>query len=176
MRMILRALRYYFSDRSGGRNKGTGNTTPMRDVCWEAYMGRWYEWARYETPFEYGMDDVYTDYEMREDGGVEIHNYGTEHGGKQQHAHAKAETAGEGRLKVSFIPLLRFLSSPYHVLYVDNNYTHALVSNESGSCLWFLGRAQHYSTADYKELCREASERGFDISALRLTNHERDSR
>lgn len=139
-------------------------------------MGRWYEWARYETAFEYGLDDVYTEYEMSEDGGVEVNNYGTERSGKQLHAHATGSVAGAGRLKISFVPMLRFISSSYHVLYVDKDYTHALVSNESGNCLWFLGRAQHYHTADYKKLCQEASARGFDVTSLRLTSHEKASR
>ena len=172
IRMILRALKYYFSDRKKNADKGNGtDTTPSNSVCWEPYLGRWYEWARYDTPFEYGLDHVYTEYEALNDSEVRITNYGMDSKGTQRTAHAKATKDGCGRLQVSFIPLLRFIATPYHVLYVDENYRNALVSNESGSCLWLLGRTPQYNTADYKRLCMEAEARGFDTSLLRLTSH-----
>jgi apolipoprotein D and lipocalin family protein len=170
--MILRALKYYFSDRKKNAAKGEGtDTTPSNSVCWGPYLGRWYEWARYDTPFEYGLDNVYTEYEAINDEEVRITNYGTDEKGTQETARAKATKDGDGRLLVSFIPLLRFIATPYHVLYVDEDYRNALVSNESGSCLWFLGRTPQYSTEDYKRLCMEAEARGFDTSLLRVTNH-----
>ncbi len=170
--MILRALKYYFSDRKKNAAKGQGtDTTPCNYVCWEPYSGGWYEWARYDTPFEYGLDDVYTEYEALSNSELSITNYGTDADGNRQKARAKATIDGAGRLLVSFVPLLRFISTPYHVLYVDAHYSHALVSNESGSCLWLLGRTPHYATADYQSLCREAAARGFDTALLRLTQH-----
>lgn len=176
MRMILRALRYYFT----GGNKAVGNrqadTTPIEGVCWEPYMGRWYEWARYDTAFEYGLDDVYAEYELRDDGGVRISNYGTDAKGRQQRADGRATISGEGELTISFVPLLSFISSQYRVLYVDKAYTHALVSNAGGTCLWLLGREAHYQTQAYRRLCDEATSRGFDLSALRLTGQECESR
>ena len=131
--MLLRALKYYFSERSRNTdNSDERDTTPDKNVCWEPYTGKWYEWARYETPFEYGLDDVYAVYESINEHELKITNYGTDKHGVQQKAHARAMRDGAGRLRVSFVPLLRFLSTPYHVLYVDDSYSHALVSDENG--------------------------------------------
>lgn len=170
--MLLRALKYYFSERSRNTdNSDERDTTPDKNVCWEPYTGKWYEWARYETPFEYGLDDVYAVYESINEHELKITNYGTDKNGVQQKAHARAMRDGAGRLRVSFVPLLRFLSTPYHVLYVDDSYSHALVSDENGACLWLLGREPHYTRDALKELYREAESRGFDTSLLRLTTH-----
>lgn len=169
-KMIIRAIQYYFrAGQAAEHNTTTADTSPAQDVCWEAYMGRWYEWARYETPFEYGLDEVYTEYEATEDGKLNICNYGTDANGNTHRARAKAKVAGAGKLNVSFIPLLRFLSSPYHVLYVNESYSAALVSNESGSCLWLLGRTPCFSDDEFEELEDEAHRRGFRTDTLRLT-------
>ena len=174
--MILRALRYYFSDRNGGQDAaGEVDTTPISEVRWESYTGRWYEWARFETPFEFELDEVYTDYTMGADGTLSITNCGTDAKGHQKKATAKAGIAGEGKLSVSFIPFLRFLSTPYHVLYVDENYSRALVSNESGSCLWLLGRTPLYTASAYRQLLNEAALRGFNTQHLRLTEHRQQA-
>lgn len=174
--MILRALRYYFSDRNSGQDAaGEVDTTPISEVKWESYTGRWYEWARYETPFEFELDEVYTDYTMGADGTLSITNCGTDAKGHRKMATAKATIAGEGKLSVSFIPFLRFLSTPYHVLYVDEGYSRALVSNESGSCLWLLGRTPLYTTIAYRQLLNEAVLRGFNTQHLRLTEHRQQA-
>lgn len=170
--MIIRAIQYYFSaERDTERSCYDADTTPANGVCWEAYMGKWYEWARYETPFEYGLDEVYTEYEATDNGKVHICNYGTDTTGNTLKAKAQAKIIGEGQLSVSFIPLLRFLSTAYHVLYVNNSYTAALVSNASGSCLWLLGRTPHYRDETFEELLNEARQRGFRTDILRLTRH-----
>lgn len=168
--MILRALKYYFTNKR--ENIPTApNTTPQANINWEQYMGRWYELGRYETPFEYEMDDVYAEYEILPNGIIEITNYGTDAKGTPHKAKAQATISGGGSLDVSFIPLLRFLSTPYHVIYVDKDYRHAIVSNQRGTCLWILGRAPYDIETTYESLCNIAAERGFDTKFLRITVH-----
>ena len=168
--MILRALKYYFSlCGCVATSSADVDTTPMDDVNWEAYMGRWYEWARFETPFEYDLDYVYAEYDLQNDGSVSITNYGTDKKGHQTRAHAVGRVAGEGMLSVSFIPVLRFPSSSYRVLYVDDEYNYALVSDKKGSCLWFLGRSPQSTKDAISILKYEADARGFNTENLRYT-------
>ena len=129
------------------------------------------ELGRYETPFEYEMDDVYAEYEILPNGIIKITNYGTDAKGTPHKAKAQATISGGGSLDVSFIPLLRFFSTPYHVIYVDKDYRHAIVSNQRGTCLWILGRAPYDLETTYESLCNIAAERGFDTKFLRLTVH-----
>jgi apolipoprotein D and lipocalin family protein len=132
-------------------------------------MGRWYEWARFETPFEYDLDDVYAEYELKNDGSVSITNYGTDKKGHQSKAHAVGKIAGKGMLSISFIPILHFPASSYRVLYVDDAYNYALVSDKKGSCLWFLGRTPQASKEALNILKYEADVRGFHTENLRYT-------
>lgn len=168
--MILRALKYYFTNRKESCTPAP-DTTPESNINWEKYVGRWYELGRYETPFEYEMDDVYAEYEILPNGKIKITNYGTDTKGTPHRAEALAMISEGGSLDVSFIPLLRFLSTPYHVLYIDKDYRHAIVSNQSGTCLWILGRAPYDLETTYESLCNIAAERGFDTKFLRLTVH-----
>lgn len=168
--MILRALQYYFSERkSPAPGEPLPETTPASGLDWSRYMGRWYEIARFETPFEFGLDEVWTEYAMQPDGQVLVANYGTDSAGKVYKARATARPVAEGVLQISFVPLLRFISSPYHVLRVDTDCKNALVSNETGSCLWLLSRQSHATLQQLLPLLQEAVLRGFDISQLRPT-------
>ena len=122
-----------------------------------------------ETPFEYDLDYVYAEYDLLNDGSVSITNYGTDKKGHQTRAHAVGRVAGEGMLSVSFIPVLRFPSSSYRVLYVDDEYNYALVSDKKGSCLWFLGRSPQSTKDAISILKYEADARGFNTENLRYT-------
>ncbi|MBQ4614148.1 MAG: lipocalin family protein [Akkermansia sp.] len=169
--MILRALQYYFSERKSPAPGGEPlpETTPASGLDWSRYMGRWYELARFETPFEYALDEVWTEYALLAGGRVSVTNYGTDAAGKVYKARATARPVAEGVLQISFVPLLRFISTPYHVLRVDAAYQNALVSNETGSCLWLLSRQSHAPLQQQLPLLQEAVLRGFDISQLRPT-------
>lgn len=171
--MIARAIRYYFRERRNwDKTADTVDVVPMQGICWEAYLGKWYEWARFETPFEYGLDYVHAHYEALEDGDIRITNYGTDEQGKVHRARALASRDDEGTLQVSFLPWMRFLSTAYLVLYVDDEYSHALVSNISGSCLWLLGRTPTYTEEQLTTLCTQAAARGFNVQRLRFTAQE----
>lgn len=168
--MILRALQYYLGERKAPAPSGEQpETTPAPGIDWRCYMGRWYELARFETPFEYGLDAVRTEYTALPDGRVGVSNYGADATGKVYKAKAKARPVADGVLQISFVPLLRFISSPYHVLRVDAAYQTALVSNDTGSCLWLLSRQAHATLPQVLPLLQEAVLRGFDIARLRPT-------
>ncbi len=163
--MILRALLYYLFQRNPGK---MADTRPSDNVDLSQYLGRWYELARYETPFEEGMEEVFTEYKARPDGRISITNSGLKNGHRRMEAHATATPAAPGQLRVSFVP---FLSSAYNILAVDEFYRHALVSNASGSCLWFLSRSPQIVPDSFEPMKREALRRGFDLSALHFTRH-----
>jgi len=163
--MILRALLYYLFQRNPGK---TADTRPADNVDLSQYLGRWYELARYETPFEEGMEEVYTEYKARPDGRISITNSGLKAGHGRKEAQATGTQVAPGQLKVSFFPLI---SSDYNILAVDEFYRNALVSNAGGSCLWFLSRSPQIVPDAFEPMKREALRRGFDLSALHYTKH-----
>lgn len=166
--MILRALFHYLFHFSTPRNI---NTRPVPNVDTNRMLGRWYELARLNVPFEEGMEEVFADYTLRPDGNIDITNQGMSGKHRRRKAHAIAYPGRESTLKVSFIPFLRCLTSSYNVLSIDDNYTHALVSNGNGSCLWFLSRNPKRNPESFNGLMQEALRRGFDLSALHYTKH-----
>lgn len=151
------------------------DTTPQRDIRLSAYLGRWYEQARYECFFERGMDEVYADYARAEEGGLRITNGGTTASGKHKRAQGHAlipDAAEPGRLSVSFVPPYKWFRAPYHILYVDEDYRMALVSGAGRGYLWLLTRKRKADEITMRRLLDEAQKRGFDISVLRLTRQQ----
>lgn len=178
--MMMTALWHRVSEgmRSLFRQRGKApDTTPQGDITLHRYLGRWYEQARYECFFERGMDEVYTDYTARADGGIDITNAGTSAGGRLKKARGRAvvpDAEAHGRLLVSFVPPYIWFRSPYHILYTD--YRMALVSGAGRGYLWLLTRERKADDATMRRLLDEAQKRGFDISALRLTRqHTEDA-
>lgn len=167
--MILKALFYYLFQRPKAQQ---ADTKPTDSADLYRFLGRWYELARFDTPFEKGLEEVYTEYKVCEDGNIKITNYGIDANHHRHEAHAMAYPTDQiGQLKVSFIPLLRFINSPYNILHIDDCYMNALVSNDSGSCLWFLSRRPVIVPESFNKLRHEAQHRGFDLHDLHFTRH-----
>lgn len=161
----------------GQRGKAP-DTAPQADVNITAYLGRWYEQARYDSFFERGLDEVYTDYTRRADGSITVTNVGYDARGREHRAMGRAviplpeET---GRLWVSFVPPYRWFRAPYHILYTDAACTEALVSGDSRRYLWLLTRNRKTDDDTMRRLLAEAARRGFDLGPLRLTRQKRKS-
>lgn len=166
--MILKALFYFLFHRS---DKQQADTTPAPGTDLSRYLGRWYEIARFDTPFENGLEEVYTDYKALPDGKISVSNYGLDSRNRRRKAKAVGKPVATGQMQVSFIPFLSCFSTPYNVLYVDEYYTKAVVSNESGSCLWFLSRTPNTETASLEKMKEVAQERGFNLRDLHYTLH-----
>ena len=100
------------------------NTAPQRGVDLAAYMGRWYEQARYDHAFERGLERVFTDYTLLADGWVRVSNSGRGADGRRHRAVGMASSPwGDGRLWVSFVPPYSWFTAPYHILYATDGYT-----------------------------------------------------
>lgn len=132
------------------------------------YMGVWNEIARLPFPFE---DDCYgagAKYEMLEDDKFLITNYCWQKSffGPMRRSQAEAwipDPAEPGKLKVSFFwPF--FLD--YWVIYVDDNYQHALVGTPDRKYMWILSRRVRLDEAVYRELLALARSEGFEVSDI----------
>ncbi len=154
---------------------GEPDTTPQQNVNLPAYLGRWYEQARYENYFERDMDNVYTDYSLGKNDSITVMNTGYSADGEQHQAKGVAVTDAErpGEMRVSFVPPYFWFRAPYRILYVDNNYSEALVSGDDEDYLWLLTREKEPSEAVIQRLRHEAERRGFDTAKLRPTKQDK---
>lgn len=153
------------------------NTTPVPHLNLRAYLGRWYEQARYEHRFERGMDGVFTTYTLTDDGNISVMNVGYDARGQEHRAKGEAQQTaqGGGALSVSFVPPFIWFGTPYRVLYVDEHYTEALVSGAGNDYLWLLTRRPNPGFGTLKHLMYEAKRRGFDLHRLRRTKQRADA-
>lgn len=130
------------------------------------YMGRWYELARFDHPFERNMELVTVNYTLKPDGTVEVVNsgYNTRRGKfKQSRGTARRVKGRTGELEVTFF--LNFWS-PYKVLELAPDYSYALVGSNSDKYLWILSRTPRLSSAVLSEILVRAEERGYDTDRL----------
>lgn len=150
---------------------------PLKPVDLASYLGRWYEFARYENRFEEGDEGVTAFYSLRKDGLVTVVNRGRQDGldGKSKVAKGRAKIVPGSRgakLKVSFFG--PFFVGDYWVLDHADDYGWSIVGEPSGKYLWILTREPVPSTELGESLVHRVAELGYDTSMLRKTR-QRDA-
>lgn len=179
MRMIWHAILHFpvgLMKRVKGNNT---DITPQSNVDISAFMGRWYEQARMENTFEYGMDEVYSDYYAVNSNHFRVFNNGTDTNGHQHQARGRGHAVGNaaaGALKVSFIPPFIWFAASFLILYTDAQYREALIAGSGGHYLWLLTRDAVPTGSQLERLLHEAQRRGFNTQELRLTRHTHQNR
>ncbi|MDD5556777.1 MAG: lipocalin family protein [bacterium] len=140
----------------------------------ERYLGKWYEIARLDHPFERGLTRVTAEYGMLEDGGVRVVNRGysaTTDSWKQVEGRAYfVKGPDRGHLKVSFF---RPFYGSYVIFGLDHaHYRYALVCGPSRSYLWILARESRLAAAIQDALVAKAAANGFDTGKLIFVDHD----
>ena len=147
--------------------------TPVENFELNRYLGKWYEIARLDHPFERGLERVTAEYSMREDGGVSVVNRGYSIKDEEwKAAEGKAYFVGDeskGYLKVSFF-------GPFYGSYVvfeidEENYSYAFVSGPDTSYLWLLARTPEIPQEIIEKFRQRAEALGFDTGNLIFVNH-----
>lgn len=154
----------------------SGNTSvpaPARTVELNRYLGKWYEIARYEAPFQKGCEAVTADYALRTDGKINVVNscrQGSPHGAlKSSTATARViDGTGNARLKVQFFPPFE---GDYWVLDHARDYGWSIVGEPSGKYLWILSRTPKLDERAYQSLVNRVAAMGYNTSILRRTRH-----
>lgn len=149
------------------------STTPPKNVeviegfDAERYLGRWYEIARLNHPFERGLNQVTATYSPRDDGGLKVVNRGFNPKKQQwKESVGKAFFTGDRQraaLKVSFFGPFY---GGYNVIALDENYQHALVCGPNRDYLWILSRTPTLDEATKQQLVAKASQADFPVEDL----------
>lgn len=149
---------------------------PAKPVVLDAYLGTWYEYGRYEAPFQKGCEGVTAEYARRGDGRISVVNscYQDSLSGafRQSTGKAKLVEGSEGaKLKVSFF-------GPFYGDYwvldrgepdADGRYPWSTVGEPSGRYLWMLTRDPRPDAALRARLEARVRDLGYDWSLVRLT-------
>lgn len=156
-----------------GKPGPVGNSAvpqPAKTVELQSYLGRWYEMARYEAPFQKGCEGVTADYSLREDGKIKVVNSCVK-GGKVDQATGKAKVVEGGngaKLKVSFFGPFY---GDYWVLDRADDYSWSIVGEPSGRYLWILTRTAKPDATIRQQLETRVKQLGYDWSLIRITEH-----
>lgn len=147
---------------------------PVKGFDKSRYLGKWYEIARLDHSFERGLSKVTAEYELLDDGGIEVTNKGYSSEDEEwKEAVGKASFVGDenvGHLKVSFFG--PFYSS-YAVFGLDHeDYQYAFISGYDTSYLWLLSRSPKVSNEVKENFIQKASDLGFKTDDLIFVSHD----
>lgn len=134
----------------------------------ERYLGKWYEIARYDHSFERDLVGCETEYTLRDDGKIKVHNSGylkTLNGPyKESIGKAKMNKNGKpGQLRVSFFGPFY---NDYNILELAPDYSYSVVGSSSPKYLWILGRTPTLAQDVLKSIIKKLNKRGYDTSKL----------
>lgn len=143
--------------------RGNVNLTTVDNFDLTRYIGQWYEIARFDHWFERGMSHTKATYAMLVDGGISVVNTGVKDGKLEVAAGKGKPTRRQGHLRVSFVwPFY----GDYRVLWIDENYQHALVGGDDSRYLWILARTPTIDRSVKGVILSEAVRRGYDVDKL----------
>ena len=133
--------------------------TPLANVDLPRYIGQWYEIARFDHWFERGMTHTKANYTMHEDGDIQVVNSGLKDGKVKTSTGRAKHTDQQGLLRVSFFwPFF----GDYRILWLDDDYQHALVGGSDSGYLWILSRTSTIDLSIKNSILAEARRRGYD--------------
>lgn len=132
----------------------------------EKYLGSWYEIARIKNEFEPEMKKVMAKYSLNLDGTIKIINSGYL-GDKIKWIEGIAKTTSDPKLlRVSFY---NNIFSDYRILFIDDDYSYALVGGNSDNYLWILSRDSELREDIILSLIRLAEDLGYKVDKLEFT-------
>ena len=171
-KLALCALPIALLSACAGKPGPVGNSAvpqPAKAVELDRYLGKWFEMARYEAPFQKDCEGVTADYSLRDDDKIKVVNSCTKDG-KTTTANGKAkivEGSQNAKLKVSFFGPFY---GDYWVLDRADDYSWAIVGEPSGRYLWMLTRQAQPDATTRALIEARVKELGYDWSLVRVTD------
>lgn len=152
-----------------GCSKVTVDNSVVSNFDLNRFLGRWYEIARFDHYFEKDLQNTTAEYTLRDDGKIDVLNTGTINGKKKISKGVAKTTKTTALLRVSFFGPFY---SDYRVLFLDNDYSYALIGSNSNSYLWLLSRSKNPPENDIEKMITEARRRGYQTEKLIWVKHE----
>ncbi|HEY5621418.1 MAG TPA: lipocalin family protein [Pontiella sp.] len=155
----------------------TSDLSAVSDFDLERYLGTWYEAVRYDHGFERGMSAVSATYSMNKDGTIKVVNRGYKIDNNTWNeatgvAKPKHELS-QGWLMVSFF---KPFYGAYKIIYLDPEYTEAIITSSTRRYLWILTRRPVLTEAELEQLIVRAEGFGFDRNKMILVDQALNSR
>jgi apolipoprotein D and lipocalin family protein len=146
------------------------------------YCGTWYEIARLPNRFQKEcVANVTATYTLLENGTVRVVNRCRKANGEIAEAEGlarkKSESDPPSKLEVRFAPaflsIFPFVWGNYWIIDLAPDYSYAVIGEPSREYLWILSRTPALSSDVYAQILGRIRDRGYDPSALVLTDQSR---
>ena len=147
----------------------------VESVDLESYAGLWYEFARYDTPFDEDAVGVTAEYTLNDDGTVQVLNEGFVGGldGTPTSIEGVARVVDpetNAKLAVTFDrPDIAGIEFDYWIIELDEDYEWAVVTNSTRFVLYILSRTPTLDDDVYEDLLYRVVKKGFEADRLELT-------
>lgn len=141
------------------------------EVQIDRYLGLWYEIARYPNWFERNCTGVTAHYSMLPNGNIRVENtcFKGDLTGRKTVAKGEAWQVGPAKLKVSFVPvplIKNIASGDYWVIYLDEDYTTAVVGDPKGNFGWILSRTPQITQRAFDKALDALKQAGYNADLL----------
>jgi len=155
------------------------NTDPLAprtvdQVDLKRYQGTWYELARLPMFFQRNCAQSEAHYQLKPDGNVAVLNRCRTQKGEWEEATGTASPQVPGKTDKLWVVFDNWFSKllpgvakgDYWVLYVSDDYKHAVVGNPDRKYLWLLSRTPTVSKEVREDLLSKAQQQGYDTTKL----------
>lgn len=144
-----------------------------QEINLENYLGLWYEQARLPNFFERRcVCGITAQYTLLPDGSIEVLNSCIKSNGKKISSRglARPGKTSDVTFEVTFAPsFLRsfpFVWADYTVIFVDKEYSVALVGEPKKRFLWVLSREKRVDSSTLNQLLSKAQTLGYKLDSL----------
>ena len=163
--LLLIAIFLWGNRSKVGKAPQLNGLMPVQNFDIQKYVGTWFEQARVDYSFEKGLSQVTANYGILQNGLIQVLNTGHEKNNKIAISQGSARTTDiPGVLLVSFFP---FIEAPYIVLYVDDQYTTAVVGSSTNmKYLWLLTRNNIVQQTQLDTLKSVAKQNGYSDTII----------
>jgi apolipoprotein D and lipocalin family protein len=156
--------------------QGQNNLTVVPAVDLQKYAGTWFEIARLPFSFESKLKCITATYSLRKDGNIDVLNKGhlISDPVKIKSSKGKAfipDKKVPAKLKVQFFWPFK---GDYWIMELDKEYKYVMIGEPSYKYLWILAREKKIDQAVMDKLFRKATDAGYNLTNLILTEQNCD--
>lgn len=136
----------------------------VQDLDLSRYLGTWHEVARYPLFFQNGCTQSKATYKLLNASKISVHNQCIKNG-KKIEIKGDAIVKAPGKLAVKFSRFMPF-RAPYWVLWIDKNYTLAVVGEPKQKNGWILSRSRSPSKTQLAPALKALTDNGYKLDGL----------
>jgi|TARA_B110000305_G_scaffold53543_1_gene58863 apolipoprotein D and lipocalin family protein len=150
------------------------NATAVTSFDKEKYLGKWYEFARFDFKFEKNLNNTTAEYSLNENGTIKVDNRGYNTVNNQwQQSIGKAKFVKNDSIAMLKVSFFGPFYGGYNVLAIDADYKYALVAGGSLKYLWILSRETSIPEETKVKYLEIAENIGFETSNLLWIVHDK---